>query len=98
MARDLKTELETLKKMAGLHCRARHGGAPLCPDCRELLAAAAEVLRRCPRDPKPACRKCPAPCWPPALRERLRELMRYAGPRLPLRHPLLALKHYLKDF
>jgi len=28
----------------------------------------------------------------------MREIMRYSGPRLPLRHPLLALKHYLKDF
>lgn len=98
MAKDTAAEIETLEKMTRLYCRARHGGAPLCPACLELLAAAGERLRRCPRDPKPSCRRCPANCWPARLRERLREVMRYSGPRLPLRHPLLALKHYLKDF
>lgn len=98
MARDTETELETLRIMAGMYCRARHGCDPLCTACRELLAEAARRLARCPRDPRPSCRKCPANCWPPALRARMREIMRYSGPRLPLSHPLLALKHYLKDF
>lgn len=96
MRKELQNELETLRAMVALRCRALHGGAAPCPACRLLLAAAEARLARCPRDPKPACRDCPASCWPPELRARLREVMRYAGPRLPLRRPLLALKHYLK--
>jgi hypothetical protein len=30
------------------------------------------------------------------MRERIREVMRYAGPRMLYRHPVLAGKHYLK--
>lgn len=97
MKKDMETEILTLGKMLGIYCRAKHG-ADLCPACRELLALASERLLRCPREPKPPCRKCPAKCWPPDLRRRLREVMSFAGPRLPLRHPLLALKHYLKYF
>lgn len=96
MRKDLLTEIETLSAMVGIYCRVRHGSAAPCPACEELLEEAAGRVARCPRDPKPACRDCPASCWPPALRARLREVMRCAGPRLPLRHPLLALKHYLK--
>lgn len=96
MRKELQDEIETLRALAAIYCRARHGGAAPCQDCAELLAAAEKRLAACPRDPKPACRDCPASCWPPEPRERLREVMRCAGPRLPLRRPLLALKHYLK--
>lgn len=95
MKRSYRAELETLEKMLGIYCRARHGGRPLCADCRELLAYSRERLRLCSRDPKPACKDCPVHCYSPAMRERIREVMRYAGPRLALRHPLLALRHLL---
>jgi len=95
MNRKIAAELETLRKMLALYCRGRHGGAGLCPECRELAEAAARGLRGCRRSPKPACKDCPAPCYSPGVRARLREVMRYAGPRMPLRHPLLTLRHYL---
>lgn len=95
MNRNIDTELEALRKMLALYCRGRHGGRALCPGCRELAAAAERGLRGCRRSPKPACKDCPASCYPPGVRAGLREVMRYAGPRMPLRHPLLALRHYL---
>lgn len=90
-------ELETLEKMLRIYCRGVHGtGTGLCADCGRLLAAAGERLARCPHDPKPACRDCRTHCWPTGSREKIIEVMRYAGPRMPLRHPLLALRHFLK--
>ena len=40
--------------------------------------------------------KCPVHCYEAAMRERVRQVMRYAGPRMLLRHPILALLH-LRD-
>ena len=78
-------------------CRDLHGSTSgLCPDCRELLDAALARIEHCRLWPdKPVCAKCPVPCYPPALRERVRAVMRYAGPRLVWRHPWLAFRHAL---
>ena len=95
-AKELKEELETIARMLRIYCRGRHGGAQLCPTCAELLAYAGRRLALCPHHPKPACKNCATHCYTPEMRERMREVMRYAGPRMPLRHPLLTLKHYLK--
>jgi hypothetical protein len=95
--KDIKTELETLGKMIGVYCRGRHDGrAELCRECRDLLTYAAGRLEKCPHHPKPSCRGCPTHCYAPENRARIKEIMRYAGPRMLLRHPLLSLKHYLK--
>ncbi len=56
----------------------------LCRDCAELLAYAVQRRLRCPYDPKPMCKRCPTHCYAAAQRERIREVMRYAGPRLLL--------------
>ncbi len=90
-------ELETIEKMLYIYCRGVHGPGPgLCPACRRLLGAAKEKLSRCPHAPKPPCRDCRTHCWPPGSREKIIEVMRYAGPRMPLRHPLLALRHFFR--
>lgn len=95
MKRDPSVELATLLKMIALHCRGRHGGRQLCAPCRELAAYAKERLRRCPHHPKPACRDCPSHCYSREMRTRVRAVMHYAGPRMPLLHPLMTLRHWL---
>jgi hypothetical protein len=44
---------------------------------------------------KPTCAKCPIHCYKPAMKERIRDVMRYAGPRMLRRHPVLAIRHLL---
>ena len=39
---------------------------------------------------------CPVHCYETTMRERVRQVMRYAGPRALLRHPVLVLLH-LRD-
>ncbi len=84
--------------MIGIYCRARHRTRKdLCEDCRALLDYAKARLLRCPfRDDKPACFECTVHCYRPDMRKRMVEVMRYAEPRMPVRHPLLALKHLLR--
>ncbi|MDD5209901.1 MAG: nitrous oxide-stimulated promoter family protein [Elusimicrobiales bacterium] len=96
MEKDLEAELRTIELMLAIYCRGKHGGKTLCAGCAELLAYAEVRLAKCPHHPKPACKNCPTHCYLPAKRELMREVMKYAGPRMPLRHPLLTLKHYFK--
>lgn len=92
----LGREHRTLERMVVIHCRDHHGadGGTPCPDCRELLRYAARRLEKCPYgSAKPVCTRCPIHCYKRAPREQVRGVMRYAGPRMLLRHPWLALAH-----
>lgn len=96
MRKELREELATIERMLGIYCRGRHGGENLCAGCAGLLAYAALRLQKCPHSPKPSCKNCPTHCYAADKRALMREVMKYAGPRMPLRHPLLTLRHYFK--
>jgi len=91
-------EERTITVMTGLFCAGHHGTAAqgLCGDCREFLEYARRRLERCPfRENKTTCAQCPVHCYRPDMRERAKNVMRYAGPRMAWRHPKLALLHAL---
>ncbi|MFH0914897.1 MAG: nitrous oxide-stimulated promoter family protein [bacterium] len=68
--------------------------ASLCSECGPLLAYAERRVARCRfGDQKPTCARCTVHCYAPVMRERIRVVMRYSGPRMTTRHPLLALAH-----
>ncbi len=95
-ANRLKRAQETVSKMIRLYCRAHHthDHTSLCPDCTNLAAYAHRRIERCPYGAdKPTCAKCPIHCYQADRREQIRQVMRYAGPRMLLRHPRLALMH-----
>ena len=85
--------------MIGIYCRDHHRAGPhLCATCRELAAYAGERLDRCPFGAdKPTCANCKVHCYRPEMRDRVKILMRYAGPRMLLRHPILAVMHTWVD-
>ena len=93
-------EWRTLSAMIRIYCRNRHGSAgPVCPDCEELLEYAEKRLQKCPfQEEKPPCVDCPIHCYMPSRREQVKAVMRYAGPRMMWRHPVLALRHWIDSF
>lgn len=85
-----------MRAMVEMYCAHHHGTADLCPDCRELADYADRRLDLCPYGgDKPACTNCPIHCYRPEPRERMREVMRFAGPRMLVRHPYLAVMHLI---
>ena len=87
-----------MAKMVGIYCSAHHGDSPddLCDSCRGFLDYADVRLDKCPYgEDKPTCSNCPIHCYKPERREQAKAIMRYAGPRMLLRHPLLAIAHKL---
>jgi hypothetical protein len=90
-------EKRTIRAMIGIYCRARHGRSEaVCRECTELLDYATGRLDRCPFGAgKTACVDCEIHCYKPAMRDRVRQVMRYAGPRMLWKHPVLALLHVI---
>jgi len=64
---------------------------------KELNEYANKRLDRCVfGEDKPACKSCPVHCYQPAKREEVKQIMRWAGPRMLRRHPILAIRHMLE--
>ncbi len=92
--RKTETEKRTVEVMIRLYCRRKEGNKELCPTCAELLEYAHRRLGRCRfGDAKPTCKACPIHCYSPLMRERMRAVMRWAGPRMLWWHPVAALRH-----
>jgi hypothetical protein len=53
----------------------------VCEECAELLAYSERRRAFCPLDPKPFCNYCETHCYKSDMREHMREVMRYAGPK-----------------
>jgi hypothetical protein len=95
----LARELKTIVVMLGIYCRDHHdaasrGDASLCADCASLHDYARQRLAGCTYGAeKPTCVNCQIHCYARRQREDMRTVMRYAGPRMLWRHPVLALAH-----
>ncbi len=91
-------EFKTIVVMLHMYCRAHHGpkAAPLCDGCIELHDYARRRVERCVfGEAKPTCANCSVHCYKAAMRERVRQVMRWAGPRMIWRRPVLAVWHIL---
>jgi hypothetical protein len=94
----IERERKTLEAMIRLTCRDRHSTkGEFCSDCKGVYAYAINRLDKCSfGEGKPACVHCPVHCYRPDMRQRIREVMRYAGPRMIWRHPVLAVCHLIE--
>lgn len=99
----IEQEKRTVGRMIGIYCRHHHSGSRgdgLCPDCGRLLSYAHARLDRCPAggNAKRTCRQCTVHCYSLSMREAIRRVMRYSGPRMILHHPVDAIRHLLREF
>ena len=80
-----------------IYCRAKHrSNRGLCPECDELLNYASYRVEKCPhKEEKPSCAKCEIHCYSEKMREQIKIVMRYSGPRMLILHPILSIYHYL---
>jgi hypothetical protein len=100
MSGRIEREKLCIEKMVGIYCKGVHGTeAGLCAECRDLLGYAGARIDKCPFGPrKSTCAKCTIHCYKKDMRAKVREVMRYAGPRMTYSHPWLSLMHYLDGF
>jgi hypothetical protein len=95
----LDRERRTIAVMIGIYCHGRHRrAAGMCQDCEQLYAYAVERIDKCRfGENKPTCAKCAVHCYKPQMRQQVRDVMRYAGPRMLLSHPILTIRHYIDE-
>lgn len=101
-------EKRTMETMVRIFCRGnrhmpktsrgrhagRNGENDLCPDCRALLDYANMRTDKCPfMAEKTFCSACKVHCYSKEMQERVRCVMRYAGPRMLFVHPVMAVRH-----
>lgn len=95
----IESEKDTVTKMIQLYCKGVHASkSGLCKDCRALLDYAIMRLDQCKfGHAKPTCERCTVHCYKPEMRQKIKAVMRYAGPRMIYKHPLAAIRHILKN-
>lgn len=86
--------------MMRIYCNDHHHTTEaICNDCQSLLDYAHRRLDNCPfEEHKPACNHCTVHCYSSNRKFQVKQVMRYAGPRMIYKHPLLALQHLLDTF
>ena len=91
-------EKPIVAEMIRLYCRKKHGQNELCPECAQLLQYASQRSDRCPfMESKTFCSNCRVHCYKADMREKIRIVMRFSGPRMLFHHPVLALRHLIED-
>lgn len=89
-------EKETVSQMIALYCRKKHGGKTFCPECAALDAYARSRSDHCRfMQTKTFCSNCKVHCYKKDMRERIRLVMRFSGPRMIFYHPVMAIRHLI---
>lgn len=88
-------EKRTVTLMIQLYCKKKHGTRKkLCPKCEALSQYARQRSDKCPfMETKTFCSNCRVHCYKPEMRESIREVMRFSGPRMLMYHPIMAVRH-----
>ena len=91
-----ENEKKLIPVMIGKYCHGNHGtrGEELCEECRALTEYALFRLEKCPfKVNKKFCSFCKIHCYKPDMRERIKDVMKWAGPRMIFTHPVFAMRH-----
>lgn len=87
--------------MVEIYCRENHRknrvvSKTLCDDCKKLLEYSYMRIDNCRHmKDKTFCSKCLTPCYNPEMKEKVKAIMKYSGPRLLFHHPIEVIKHFL---
>ena len=94
-------EQYVVEEMIRLYCRKNHSkeepqAGQMCSACQELSDYAKLRSQKCPfMEEKTFCANCRVHCYQPEMREQIRQVMRFSGPRMLLYHPVLAIWHLI---
>jgi len=99
-------EKELIPVMINIYCRGKHKGkrkelslkrGEVCPDCKELTDYALFRLSKCPfKVNKKFCSFCKIHCYKPDMKGKIKDVMKYSGPRMLKTHPIFAFSHVIQ--
>lgn len=90
----------TMEAIGSIYCRGNHDGSSrgsdaMCPECRKVIEATLERAAACPYGHEGNCEDCATHCQRGDAQREIKRIMRYAAPRMAVRHPLMTAT-YLK--
>ncbi len=94
-------EQYVVEQMVFLYCKKNHPAfdrknRQMCPECQALADYAKMRSEKCPfMKEKTFCANCKVHCYKPDMRENIRKVMRFSGPRILFYHPILACWHLI---
>lgn len=93
----IEREKKTVKIMIEIYCRKKHKHKDgLCDECTELLEYAHKRLSLCKfGENKSTCGKCPIHCYKKDMKAKIKDVMKFSGPRLIIYNPLELIRHAL---
>jgi hypothetical protein len=92
----IEREIKTVGIMINMFCRHRHRSDKLCGSCQELLDYARQRTLKCPLgEDKLVCAKCQIHCYNPEMRVKVKEVMKFSGPKMISVHPMRAIRHFM---
>ena len=103
MKKDIQSKRENELKVVGLmidlYCHHQHHTKhERCDECEALYQYAKKRIDLCPfMETKTFCSNCKVHCYQKEYREKIREVMRFSGPRMIFYHPILAIKHVISS-
>lgn len=98
----VEDEVRLVDSMIDLYTEAHRQRPPksdeAAPNMEALKAYTHKRIEQCRyrgKREKPFCNVCPVHCYKPEMRQQIRLVMRYSGPRMLFRHPVLSLQHLI---
>lgn len=91
----IEKEKHIIEVMIGIYCRKKHKTKnTLCPECQELLDYSRQRLDKCKfGENKSYCQKCTVHCYKKSMKSKIKEVMRFSGPRILFYNPVEFFKH-----
>ena len=98
----LNTEFKTITAMINLYCLKHHQihteNFQRCDQCQQFRVYVKQRLDRCPYgENKPSCKQCPIHCYKPQQKIKSQIIMRFSGPKMLTKHPVMAIRHLIHD-
>ncbi|MBR5818408.1 MAG: nitrous oxide-stimulated promoter family protein [Alistipes sp.] len=92
----IDNEKRVVERMVKLYCKRKLHLPTIDDEHKALITYAHKRLDGCKfGEKKTACQQCPIHCYKPDMREKIRAIMRWAGPRMIIYDPIAAIKHLL---
>lgn len=94
---EIEKEKQIISLMIEIYCEKVHAQAKgtLCEECEALHEYAHKRLSFCKfGDEKTSCRKCPIHCYKKDMKQKVKEVMKFSGPRLIIYRPIEFIKHW----
>lgn len=98
MSNRIDQEKETFLEMVTLYCRHRLKAMSVPEPYEQLVNYAYKRLERCRwGTKKPNCHQCRVHCYAPDKRQQVREIMKWAGPRMIIYAPIKAMRYLINS-